>query len=71
MSDLTVLLESGILRRVALTKFSDLDVTIRFKGAPDAGYTDADVKLLHEAWNQDELVDCQISTASDVKEPTS
>ena len=64
-----IILKSGILRRVVLTKCSDLDVTIRFKGEPDAGYTKADVQLLHTLWSIDQLFDVTLAEASDVKEP--
>lgn len=64
-----ILLKSGLLRKVALTKHGDLDVHFRFCAGPDAGYTKADVELLAQLWDIDQLLDLNIDEASDVKEP--
>ncbi len=64
-----VKLRSGILRRVAITKNGDLDISLRFASAPDAGYTLADKLFLEACWSQDDLFDVTLAEASDVRKP--
>ena len=60
---------SGILRRVALTKNGDLDISLRFTGKPDAGFDMAQFHTLIAAWELGDLLDVTVKDASDSNPP--
>ncbi len=60
-----MILKTGVLRGVNITKNGDLDIKIRLKGEPDAGFTEDQFKLLRAYWNDNILVDVDLNEAAD------
>ena len=58
-------LRSGILRRVALTKNGDCDITFRVTGKPDPGFTKEQFHALCDLWEINENLDLTLGSASD------